>query len=444
MALRLSVVSEHAGHLANQASKVFSVHGGTIGRGTDNAWILPDPERYLSGKHARVDFRAGSYFLVDTSSNGTFVNGAQIPLGKFHEYALKDGDYIRIGEYEILVSIVPSNDFPPDASAIMAYDGAPGSAAVKKATANDIGADLDLNELLEPSGSGNFGFAPSAGARNVYGQPVSTEPAEVPAAGAPWHMLTRPLKVDRGPPPTASASVASPSPVASPAPRGPIPQYYEGETDAGLSAFCRGAGIDPRRVSGEARANALQLAGQLLREAVLGVMDLNQTRAEFRNRFRIPAAAEEDKESAWNFNDGVDETLVRLLTTQSTRAGSVEAMRENFRDLKAQQAATFVAMQTALLELLDRFEPQQLADRFERGAKRSVFGAQNRGRYWDLYAELFASLAQAPEGGFPHLFVEAFAKAYEAKLRSLTPVRRGPFGRDEPDSAPDRVASSDR
>ena len=38
---------------------------------------------------------------------------------------------------------------------------------------------------------------------------------------------------------------------------------------------------------------ALHLAGQLLREAVLGLMDLNQSRNEFRNRFRIPVPAAE-------------------------------------------------------------------------------------------------------------------------------------------------------
>ena len=102
MTLRLSVVSEHGIRLGQNSTKVFGVHGGTIGRGTDNAWILPDPERYLSGKHARVDFRAGSYVLVDTSSNGTYVNGAQVPLGKYHDYTLKDGDYVRLGEYELL------------------------------------------------------------------------------------------------------------------------------------------------------------------------------------------------------------------------------------------------------------------------------------------------------------------------------------------------------
>lgn len=114
MALRLRVVSEHATRLGELSTKVFGVHGGTIGRSTENEWILPDPERYLSGKHARVDFRAGNYVLVDTSSNGTYVNGAQVPLGKYHDYQLRDGDYVRLGEYELLVSIDKSNDFPPE------------------------------------------------------------------------------------------------------------------------------------------------------------------------------------------------------------------------------------------------------------------------------------------------------------------------------------------
>ncbi len=65
---------------------------------------------------------------------------------------------------------------------------------------------------------------------------------------------------------------------------------FEGDFDVGLTAFCRGAGIDPLNISIEVRAAALQLAGQLLREAVLGLMDLNQSRNEFRNRFRIPRA----------------------------------------------------------------------------------------------------------------------------------------------------------
>jgi hypothetical protein len=37
---------------------------------------------------------------------------------------------------------------------------------------------------------------------------------------------------------------------------------------------------------------------------------------------------------------------------------------------------------------------------------------------------MFPGLAQRPTDGFPHLFIETFAKAYEAKLKALMPPRR--------------------
>ena len=436
MALRLRVVSEHSTRLGALATKVFGVHGGSIGRATDNEWILPDPERYLSGKHARIDFRAGTYILVDTSSNGTYVNGAQVPLGKYHDYALKDGDYVRLGEYELLISIDQSNDFPPEESAIIAYDGQSSSSAVKKSTADDLGADLDLSQLLEPSNSdvstADSGMRP----RDAYGQslPSADQPAgSMDAAATPWHMMTRPLKVETAAGASRSGTAAKEGapilPSSSP-PRSQALPLFEGDLDIGLSAFCRGAGIDPRSITSEARNSALQLAGQLFREAVLGLMDLNQSRSEFRNKFRMPPPSAEESESPLNLSRGVEEALVRLLTTVSTRARSVEALRENFRELKAQNGATLAATRAAFEEFLSRVDPKELEERFDRAGKRGVFGGQSKAKYWDLYTELFAGLAQRPPDGFPHLFTETFVKAYEAKLRALVPPRRTSFGAD--------------
>src|SRR5450631_1012305 len=447
MTLRLSVVSEHGIRLGAQSTKVFGVHGGSIGRGTDNEWILPDPERYLSGKHARIDFRAGTYVLVDTSSNGTYVNGAQVPLGKYHDYVLKDGDYVRLGEYEFLVSIDKGNDHPPDDSAIVAYDGKSPSSAVKKSTANDLGADLDLSQLLEPSDQldRESGVRP----RNSYGQAITPEREPPPrpevedeGSGTPWHMMTRPLKVNPPANMAAPAVVAAPAPVAS---RAQAPVLYDGDFDVGLSAFCRGAGIDPRNITTEARSAALQLAGQLLRESVLGLLDLKQSRNEFRNRFRISTPQQDNApESPLHMSGGVDETLVRLLNTVSVRASSVNAVRDDFKETKAQNAASLAAMRAAFEEFLGRVDPKELEERFERAGKRGVFGTQNKGKCWDLYAEMFPGLAQRPADGFPHVFTEAFAKAYEAKIRTLIPPRRSTFGADRADPAqPDDKAVGD-
>jgi type VI secretion system protein len=244
----------------------------------------------------------------------------------------------------------------------------------------------------------------------------------------PWHMLTRPLKA--GGKAEAPGAAAMRSQAAA-----QVPALYEGDSDLGLAAFCRGAGVDPRTIAPDARSGALQLAGQLLREAVLGLMDLNQSRNEFRNRFRMSAPpADDGPESPLNFSGGVDEALVRLLTTTGTRLGSVEALRDNFRDLKSQNIATLVASRAAFEEFLGRVDPKELEERFERTTKRGVFGSQNKAKYWDLYTEMFAGLAQRPADGFPHVYTEAFARAYEAKLRASTPSRRKVFSgeRGEP------------
>ena len=409
MALRVSVVSEHAARLGDQVSKVFGVHGGSIGRARDNEWVLPDPERYLSGKHARIECRAGRYYLVDTSSNGTYVNGAQVPLGRFHDYLLQDGDIVRIGEYELRVSIDPSTDFPPDESAIVAYDGASAPASVHKATADDIGADLDLGELLEPNGSIERKLASVA--RDAYGQPILPDPPASSHAATepvPWHMLTRPFTIERA---------TAPGPHA--------PALFDADCEPGLAAFCRGAGIDPRRLSPEQRIGAMQLAGQILRESVLGLIELDQSRAQFRDRVQI--APEDDRDDAVRFGRDVEDTLFALLTTVAKRGGSVESVRERFRRLKAENGATLPALHAALEEFLGRFDPRELEERFERDGKRGVFTTQNKARYWELYCDLYTGLSQRDADGLPHWFAEAFAKAYADMLGRLLP-RRGAFG----------------
>jgi type VI secretion system protein len=105
-------------------------------------------------------------------------------------------------------------------------------------------------------------------------------------------------------------------------------------------------------------------------------------------------------------------------------------LRTNFRELKAQNTAALSATHTAFEEFLTRVDPKQLEERFDRASKRGVFGSQNRAKYWELYSEMFAGLAQRPADGFPHLFNETFAKAFEAKLRTLVPPQRSSFGAD--------------
>ena len=79
MAIKLRVISDHHRELRDNSSRVFGVNGGTIGRASDNDWVLPDPRRVVSAHHFQVQFHGGRYWLIDTSTNGVFVNDSDEP-----------------------------------------------------------------------------------------------------------------------------------------------------------------------------------------------------------------------------------------------------------------------------------------------------------------------------------------------------------------------------
>ena len=105
MALRLQIISRHRQSLGDRGVKDFGRDGGTIGRSLESDWVLPDGQRYISSRHASIDFRSGSYYIVDTSTNGVYVNDSEQPVGRGNPQRLFSGDRIRLGEYEMAVEI---------------------------------------------------------------------------------------------------------------------------------------------------------------------------------------------------------------------------------------------------------------------------------------------------------------------------------------------------
>ena len=101
--LTLEVAGPDARRLGSASRKTFTTSGGTIGRLPDNAWVLPD--QHISGRHAVIRYSSGTFYLVDTSSNGVFVNSPENRLQKNQPYALKQGDRVYIDAYEIRVTL---------------------------------------------------------------------------------------------------------------------------------------------------------------------------------------------------------------------------------------------------------------------------------------------------------------------------------------------------
>lgn len=397
MALRLRVVSSHRRSLGERSTIVFGVGGGTIGRAADNDWVLPDPLRYVSSCHARVHFRQGKWLLEDLSTNGAYVNDATRPIGKHATHVLANGDLIRLGEYELLVALDSATDFPPTDNALVALDLLGAGDPDPVATHGDIGASLNIASLLAADVSPSDSFR----AVNAFGQAVATplDPARDPESARQAEADAVSRRMAR------LARAARAQEKAQPA------SLYDVQT--GLAAFCRGVGIDPDRLPADAQTRMLHLAGQVFREALLGLKDLSRHHHEVRNSYRIelPAAAADEP---FPLDRGAVDDLVTsvLASHDSRRIDAVQWLRDRFGDARSHEKAVGVALRAAFIEFIDRLDPAELESRFDRALKKGKPTGSQRAQYWNLYGDFYRNITDMPANQLPHVFVEAFARAY--------------------------------
>ena len=105
MPIEITIINSPSNANVAQTSHTFPDAGGTLGRGSDNLWILDDPNKYMSSVHAKIACLAEQYFLTDLSTNGTFVNGQTIK-----KHFLQSGEVITLGKYSLkyINDVVPS------------------------------------------------------------------------------------------------------------------------------------------------------------------------------------------------------------------------------------------------------------------------------------------------------------------------------------------------
>lgn len=448
MAIRLSVISDHSRELGAHRTRVFGVNGGTIGRAPDNDWILPDPKRLVSGHHCEVQYRSGEYWLRDTSTNGVYLNDAIEPVPGGKPVALKDGDRLRLGDYELSVSIDDRNDFLP-------------AAAEERSAAQHLdaglGARLDLDSLFAPRDAGESGSMPI---RSAFGMRLGKPVAEVPLEPPP-PPVSRP-KVKAGAA-TAPPAAAPPSPAAGTGPASTpewalrthaitrqeladalarrqsrldvrnqtLPLHQQASTwhdlRSAVQAFCRGAGIDPASLTPEAQAMLPLLAGQLLREAVVGLNDLQLARHAGTPAAASAGAASVSASNPLRTSSSVEQALTRLFESHGRLLGGpVDALREVLQEIKEHEAAMNAGVRAGTEALLEQLSPASVADQFEQGRARTLAPGQDpRPRYWEYYADFHRVIAQTATGGMPHPFAEAFTRAYEETREALRAKRKG-------------------
>ncbi len=434
MPLTFQVVSRQKAALGEDHTKSIGPEGATIGRSLSNDWVLPDAKRYVSSHHATVDYQAGAYYIIDTSTNGVFINGSSTPVGAGKPQRLFNGDKLSIGDYEVTTEIKEDDDVdsieemissivldqvveeaPRDESPSMLEENALTGAKSLNArlfgeesddpmTATVTAADTGISNVID------FETGHSA----ARGRSAGIEPIAEPEAES----LVEPIEN------LADLSAQS----------DPNGHRLSGEAGAQIE-FLRGLGLTLSELGNPNNAELMHNAGQALREFIIGMMDLVQNRANVKNEFRLEQTTiQAGSNNPLKFSANVDDAIRNLLTNKARQyAPTVEAVRELCKDLKVHDQALANAARVAFDEFIDKLEPEELETRFAASMKRgSMFSKGSKGKYWDLYGELYSVMTQRTPGQFPHSFVEDFVSAYEqyrdAANRRLEPRKEDQSG----------------
>jgi predicted component of type VI protein secretion system len=393
MTCRLEIVSEHREIVGDDAVRDFSEKGGTIGRSLQNDWILPDPDRFISGRHATIDYKGGIYYLVDTSTNGIYVNGDCEPIGKGTPRRLFNGDTLRFGDFEITVAIESGE------SLIMPLDE-PESKVANHASSlvpdESLLTGVQLLDEDEITGDEEFQSA-------LFGGPNDTGMVER-AAEKVAEKIEVVEKTEEKSQPAKSTALAEADLVA---------------TDL-LDSFLDGLGISRTELHPSADlGEIMQNAGEVMREFVEGMTQLLASRANLKNAFRLdqttvlPRHNNPLKLSA-NTKDSIKQLLVGK---EGEYLGPRDAVREVCRDLLFHQDAFLDAMTSAFSEFADRFEPVELSEGFEHSMGNGLFSKWNKqSKFWQMYCDLYPILTEKGGGRYSQMYAEEFVRAYERQI----------------------------
>jgi len=464
-----------------------SVEGGefSIGRGPDNDWVLPDPERGLSKCHCVFAYRSGGWQVADLSTNGSFLNRESDPIGRGQIRDLRNGDRINLGPYEIEVRIAEAaapraeqrtvNPFTEDVFAAQNARAASRPLGEGPGLRLDEGGDPFAANLAPPPITLPADYDPLApddpveerigGAvqadhsphlEDAFRPPVAhsvlpddwdrdsaPQPRVVPAAevvfpaaeSEPLPMQVtppprQPPPMQTAPPPEQMAPPIQPVPMepavqrAAPRPvAAPVAEPPAGDL---LGAFLRGGDI--RDVSPADPVATMEALGAAFRAIVSGLRQAMIARAAIKSEFRIEQTLIRSRgNNPLKFSADDDDALKALLDAgRRTDMNTVDAVTDALRDIRLHEIATVAAMQSAVRALLEEFEPGKLRHAAERAGGLALVPGQRKAHAWDEFETLHTKITQALADDFDSVFGKAFARAYERALSDASARDRAP------------------
>lgn len=439
---------------------VAGKRGIDIGRDQHLDWCLPDPTRFVSGKHCEVRFSDGDYLLTDVSSNGTFLNGSQNRMQSPHR--LRDGDRLLIGQYIVRAEIAGASLFaePPNvATRAQSYEQLwdSGEEAPPPINPNDLKppksfrpthgdflekvmeapGGSDVNSLFETheryappaaaakAAGGDFDWAPVVAKAAPPVEPPSVAPtprrAAAPAPASHWgdDEGAAPPPVPELPRPVAAAEpVRAPQPVRGQEPvaeRPASPRESAGGDDF-LQRFAAGAGL-PAHVLAHRDAGAFaEELGSLMRVVTADLKQLLTARVEAK---RLSRSSSHTMIAALDNNPlkftATPEDALKIMFGPPSKSylDAHAAFGQGFADVKTHQVKSFAAMQEALRRMVEDFDPAKIEKATPAESGLGAMVGSRKSRLWDTYKTRWNAKTQHHADGLLSVFMLYFAECYD-------------------------------
>ncbi len=476
------ILTLHLAADAGSPDEVRTLDGGTltVGRGTENGWVLNDSDRTISKQHCRIDRSNDGFLLTDTSTNGVFLNTDVQPLGRGHSHVLVNGDVIVVGPFRITAKLAdaPLAAGPivvPAALPPLLPDTAPAYSGTVHTPGSPIAAPPET-PWLEGIPGGKFGpglrpapqgwEAPpdpndyaASGMKHVpspldeapipfsqeseHGDAIATVirlPTSQavlpndwndldPLDGADLAVLPVDAVLSR---PTLSTSVEPEhAPAALPVhePRqawrdgmAPAAQPRDADPQSArlVAAFLAGAGLPPESLAGAEMETIFHDVGGLVRAAVDGVREILATRAMVKSELRADQTVIQAADNnPMKFAPDVQRCLAAMVGQPP--AGFIpgpEAMRRSMDDLKRHELALIGALNTVFADMTAQLDPEAIGNQVRsEGGIGHVLPYAREARCWAVYAERYAALQSGGVANTGGSLLAPVAAAYSNTLR---------------------------
>lgn len=467
MSLRL--VIEHAPHPQRMTERRHMGGDLSIGRGAECDWPIEDPDMFISRRHCVISGRDGQFIVTDASRGGLFVDGADRPLGAGNSAALEHGTRLRLGDVVILVEVeadagASPSPAPPKAASLGVDDffastpvpqvavprpealpepfetGKPATGAGAEAPRARLSQAFDDPFSLDPvatppSGQAEPAFRPDAAkfAADAFwsdGPAPPPGPAQ-PASPAPngfgfddpfAQRTTTPASTPAAPPEQpAEAPAETGEQVAEPPPRGTTAApASQGDGATLAAAFLKGAGLGHQDLTLPASPEDMEQLGRRFRLLAEGLVALLRARAKEKGSARLAQTVIGAAEvNPLKFLPTTDEALAALIAPRGRGYLSPEdAITGAFRDITDHQMRSWVAIQSALRRMIDRFDPAAFeAEADAGGLMKALLAGGKRAKLWQLYCDRYRDIARSAEDRFLGEVGADFRDAYEGNRR---------------------------